>query len=33
MRRALTAAPDRAQGDHQQLVEVMQTGIAGPWVL
>ena len=31
--RALTAAQDGAQGDHQQFVQVVQTGIAGPRVL
>jgi hypothetical protein len=33
VRRTLTAAQDRAQGDDQQLVEVVQAGIAGPRVL
>jgi hypothetical protein len=31
--RTLTAAQDRAQGNHQQLVEIVQAGIAGPRVL
>jgi hypothetical protein len=33
MRRTLTAAQDRAQSDHQQFVEVVQAGIAGPRIL
>jgi hypothetical protein len=31
--RALTAAQHRAEGDHQQVMEVVQTGIARPRVL
>ena len=33
MRRTLTAAQDRAQGDHQQFVKVVEAGIAGPRIL
>jgi hypothetical protein len=33
VRRTLGAAQDRAQGDHQQFVEVVQAGIAGPRIL
>jgi len=33
MCRALAAAEDSTQGDHQQFVEIVQTGIAGPRVL
>jgi hypothetical protein len=33
VRRTLTAAQDRAQGNHQQFVKVVQAGIAGPRVL
>src|ERR1700722_4000011 len=30
VRGALTATQDGAQGDHQQFVQVVKTGIAGP---
>jgi hypothetical protein len=29
VRRVLAAAQDRAQGDHQQVLEIVQSGIAG----
>ena len=31
--RPLPAAQNRAQGDQKQLVEVVQGGIAGPWIV
>ena len=31
--RALTAAQHGAQGNHQQLMEIVQGGIAGPRIL
>jgi hypothetical protein len=31
--RALAAAQYSAKRDHQKLVEVMQAGVAGPWIL
>src|SRR6202042_2059664 len=33
IRGVLTTAQHRAQGDHQQVVELMQSGIASSWVL
>ena len=31
--RALPAAQHRAQSNHQQLMEIVQPGIAGSWIL
>jgi hypothetical protein len=31
--RALAAAQHSAKRDHQKLVEIMQPGVAGPWIL
>src|SRR5580658_4304041 len=33
IRCVLTAAQHRAQGDHQQVMELMQSGIAGPRII
>jgi hypothetical protein len=33
VRGALTSAEHSAQRDHQQLVEIMETGVAGPRVI